>query len=75
MLYIIIRIGCLCCDTPTKLVGVYKDKEKAYNIFNKCDSIDTSEIHQYEIFEIDENNEFESYHIKRVMSFFTPLHS
>lgn len=69
--YIVLRIGCLCCDTPTSIVGFYKNEEKAFDIIEKCEKINTSSRHEYQLHVIDDTiDEYESKHLKRVLSFY-----
>lgn len=68
--YIVLRIGCLCCDTPTSIVGFYKNEEKAFDIIEKCEKINTSSRHEYQLHVIDDYDEYESKHLKRILSFY-----
>lgn len=38
MRYIVINIGCLCCDTPSSVVGILSDKKAALEM---CDNINS----------------------------------
>jgi hypothetical protein len=35
MKYVVIRVGCLCCDEPTKVLGIYDNKVEAERIARK----------------------------------------
>ena len=35
-LWIVFDIGCLCCGTPSNIVGVFDDKEIADAVADKC---------------------------------------
>lgn len=52
VLYVIIRIGCLCCDTPSYVMGVSYDFKKAEEIVEICNRQDSSLKHHYEVFPV-----------------------
>ena len=69
MKYILMKIGCLCCDTPTNIVGVYSNQEEANDIYEKCDRINTSVRYEYMLFTVPDED-YESPDVKRVKLFY-----
>lgn len=54
-MFVIINIGCLCCDTPSEFVGLFNTYEEAEKIFTYLDFSNTSVNREYKILEVPEN--------------------
>lgn len=51
-MFVIINIGCLCCDTPSEVVGSFNTYEEAEHIFTYLNISNQNDNREYKIFEI-----------------------
>ena len=67
MKYLVIRIGCLCCDAHSDIVAMTSDVHKANDIADKCNLAVFTTKYDFQVFPIQENDEFITEYAKNLM--------